>query len=182
MFKKKIIQKKLEDETLGYDAIILAVAGMKRLGWDDRIACILDESKFPWSVGQASLGIEIREGNDKVKEIIKCLEHTESSLICRAERSMLNTLQGGCQVPIGVNSSIKDSILHLHGQVISLDGKEHYEIQESIDVSSNGYVTSVELGKKVGRSLIDLGAGSIIGDLTVKRAMTYGSAQGKRDS
>jgi hydroxymethylbilane synthase len=90
--------RKLDEVDGEYDGVILAKAGVCRLGWDDRIACVLDEEAFPHAVGQGALGIECKVDNEYVKNLVVCLEDAKAGVMCRAERAMLNTLQGGCQV------------------------------------------------------------------------------------
>lgn len=107
----------------GYDAIILAFAGLHRLGMSDRIHQVIPGEISLHAVGQGALGIECREGDTEILEIIKELEHLPTAQRCHAERSFLRELEGGCQVPIGVNTSINGDELTLTGMVASLDGK-----------------------------------------------------------
>ncbi len=106
-----------------YDAIVLAVAGLKRLGWHDRITEILPPAISLHAVGQGALGIECRDQDSAILELIAPLNHEPTALRCRAERALLRTLEGGCQVPIGVYTEILGETLSLSGIVASLDGK-----------------------------------------------------------
>jgi len=107
-----------------YDCLILAAAGLGRLGLADRIQELIDPSISLHAVGQGALGIECREADPGVLALIKVLEHRPTALRCLAERSFLRSLEGGCQVPIGVNSSFDSADnLVLTGMVASLDGK-----------------------------------------------------------
>ncbi|WP_341885841.1 hydroxymethylbilane synthase [Synechococcus sp. UW140] len=107
-----------------YDCLILAAAGLGRLGLADRIHELIDPSISLHAVGQGALGIECREADPEVLALIKVLEHRPTALRCLAERSFLRSLEGGCQVPIGVNSSFNSADnLVLTGMVASLDGK-----------------------------------------------------------
>lgn len=106
-----------------YDGIILAVAGLQRLGFGDRIHQVIPADISLHAVGQGALGIECREGDDEIMAFIKALEHEPSAHRCTAERSFLHELEGGCQVPIGVNTALKDGQLTLVGMVASLDGQ-----------------------------------------------------------
>jgi hydroxymethylbilane synthase len=106
-----------------YDCLILAAAGLGRLGLGDRIHELIDPSISLHAVGQGALGIECRAGDTTVLDQIKVLEHTPTALRCLAERAFLRELEGGCQVPIGVNTRFADSgELILTGMVASLDG------------------------------------------------------------
>jgi hydroxymethylbilane synthase len=106
-----------------YDAIILAVAGLQRLDFGDRIHQVIPPEISLHAVGQGALGIECREGDEDILTLLKVLEHSESRDRCYAERSFLRELEGGCQVPIGVNTSIEGDTLSLTGMVASLDGQ-----------------------------------------------------------
>ena len=105
-----------------FDCLILAAAGLGRLGLGDRIHELIDPSISLHAVGQGALGIECRAGDAQVMEWIGVLEHRPTALRCRAERAFLRALEGGCQVPIGVNSRLEGQELVLTGMVASLDG------------------------------------------------------------
>ncbi|MEB3167673.1 MAG: hydroxymethylbilane synthase [Synechococcaceae cyanobacterium] len=110
-----------------YDCLILAAAGLQRLGLADRIHELIDPGVSLHAVGQGALGIECRQGDGPSLELIQVLEHRPTALRCRAERAFLRQLEGGCQVPIGVNSCLESgpeqSELVLTGMVASLDGQ-----------------------------------------------------------
>ena len=106
-----------------FDCIILAAAGLKRLGFESRIHQIIPSEISLHAVGQGALGIECKSDDKKVLEIINVLQDKPTSQRCLAERAFLRELEGGCQVPIGVNSNIDNERLHLTGMVASLDGK-----------------------------------------------------------
>ncbi len=106
-----------------FDCLILAAAGLSRLGLADRIHQLIDPSISLHAVGQGALGIECRDGDERVLEHIKVLEHPPTARRCLAERAFLRALEGGCQVPIGVNSRFDDQALVLTGMVASLDGQ-----------------------------------------------------------
>jgi len=105
-----------------YDCLILAAAGLGRLGLSNRIHELIDPNISLHAVGQGALGIECPVADPEVLTLIKVLEHRPTALRCLAERSFLRSLEGGCQVPIGVNSSFENGNLHLTGMVASLDG------------------------------------------------------------
>jgi hydroxymethylbilane synthase len=106
-----------------FDCLILAAAGLSRLQLADRIHQLIDPSISLHAVGQGALGIECRDGDERVLEQIKVLEHPPTARRCLAERAFLRTLEGGCQVPIGVNSRFEGQTLVLTGMVASLDGQ-----------------------------------------------------------
>ena len=143
-----------------YDCLILAAAGLTRLGFGDRIHQLIPGKISLHAVGQGALGIESVEGQPEVLEIIKTLEHAPSSQRCLAERAFLRELEGGCQVPIGVNSSIEDDELVLIGMVASLDGKRLIRDQR------RGKCLNCEnIGKELALALRDQGAGEILAEI-----------------
>ncbi len=105
-----------------FDAIILAVAGLQRLGMSDRIHQILKPEISLHAVGQGALGIECRKDDVEVLALLKAIEHAPTRDRTLAERAFLRELEGGCQVPIGVNSLIDTENLTLTGIVASVDG------------------------------------------------------------
>lgn len=107
-----------------YDALILATAGLQRLGMGDRIHEIISSDISLHAVGQGALGIECRENDPEVREILQGLVHPPTHQRCLAERAFLRELEGGCQVPIGVNSQISGDTLTLDGIIASLDGQQ----------------------------------------------------------
>jgi hydroxymethylbilane synthase len=107
-----------------YDALILAVAGLKRLGMGDRIHQVLPPEVSLHAVGQGALGIECRADDMEVLSLLQALEHKPTAQCCYAERAFLRELEGGCQVPIGVNTALDGDFLILTGIVASLDGQK----------------------------------------------------------
>lgn len=143
-----------------YDAIILAVAGLERLGLGDRVHQVIPAAISLHAVGQGALGIECRDGDAEVLQVLKVLEHAPSRDRCYAERAFLRELQGGCQVPIGVNTAIEDGILTLTGMVASLDGKRLIKDSVSGD-PSHGEV----LGRDLAHKVREAGAGEILAEI-----------------
>jgi hydroxymethylbilane synthase len=107
-----------------YDALILAVAGLERLEMSDRIHQVLTPEISLHAVGQGALGIECRADDEEVIALLKAIEHPQTRDRCLAERSFLRVLEGGCQVPIGVNTAINGHELTLKGLVASVDGQQ----------------------------------------------------------
>ena len=150
--------EKLDSEE--YDCLILAAAGLTRLGFSERIHQIIPNSISLHAVGQGALGIECVDNRPEVIEIIKCLEHQPTSKRCLAERAFLRELEGGCQVPIGVNSLILDTQLTLTGMVASLDGKTLIRDEE------NGSINDPEsIGIALANKLKAQGAGEILKEI-----------------
>ncbi len=105
-----------------YAAIILAAAGLKRLGFGERIAAILEPEESLPAVGQGALGIEICSGRSDVVALLAPLNDATTAACVRAERAMSRALQGGCQAPIGGYAVLKDGQIHLRAFVAELDG------------------------------------------------------------
>ena len=143
-----------------YDAIILAVAGLQRLGMGDRIHQIIPSDISLHAVGQGALGIECRAGDTEILEVLKVLEDAASRDRCLAERSFLRELEGGCQVPIGVNTSIEGDNLTLVGMVASLDGKKLIK-----DTLTGKRSEAEQLGKDLANQLRSQGAGEILAEI-----------------
>ena len=150
--------KKLETENL--DGIILAAAGLKRLGLGDRIADFIDPDICLPAPGQAALGIEIREGDNRITDLVGVLNCVETQQAVTAERAMLAALGGDCRVPIGgyaVFEAASIEVLLLSGVVASPDGRQ------VMSERAEGQASSAEqLGVRVAKGLIEQGAGNIL--------------------
>ena len=107
-----------------FDAIVLAAAGLIRLGHSDRITEHLSEDFVLPAVGQGALAIETREDDASVNEIVQALEHEPTRLACKAERAFLKGLGGGCLVPIAAHATIDSGSMSLNGLVASPDGSK----------------------------------------------------------
>jgi hydroxymethylbilane synthase len=106
-----------------YDALILAAAGLQRLGMSDRVHQVIPSEISLHAVGQGALGIECRAEDTEIISLLKAIEHPETRDRCLAERAFLRDLEGGCQVPIGVNTELNGDNLTLTGIVVSVDGQ-----------------------------------------------------------
>lgn len=113
--------EKLQKEE--YDAIIIAAAGLVRMEFEDKITEYIPFDISLPAIGQGSLGIEIREGDGEIIELLKKINHSESEVAITAERSMLRRLEGGCQIPIGAYAEVVSGKIKLRGMIGSPDGK-----------------------------------------------------------
>jgi hydroxymethylbilane synthase len=147
-----------------YDAIILAVAGIERLAMEKRIHQILPPEISLHAVGQGALGIECRTEDSRVLEIIRSINHLPTSCRCTAERAFLRALEGGCQVPIGVNSILEHDQLKLVGLVASLDGQTLIKNQVRGSVAE-----PVKLGEDLAARLREQGAQEILDAIDLVR-------------
>jgi hydroxymethylbilane synthase len=107
-----------------YDAIVLASAGLRRLGWENRIAELLDPEAMCPAVGQGALAVETRDDNGPARQITKTLDHFDTRIAVTAERAVLASLGGGCQVPIGAHATVDRENVYLRAIVVSPDGTE----------------------------------------------------------
>ena len=153
--------KKLK--TLGLDGIVLACAGLRRLGLDEKITEILSTDISLPAIGQGALGIETRVGDEQVEERIGFLNDPNSSIAITAERAFLKRLGGGCQVPIAAFGRIVGSNLHIDGLVGTIDGKRliRHHVEGPIEKAE-------AIGMELAEILLKKGAGEILKEVYKK--------------
>ncbi len=143
-----------------YDALILAAAGLQRLDFGDRIDQLIPAELSLHAVGQGALGIECRTEDPEILEFLQALQHQPTAYRCYAERAFLRELEGGCQVPIGVNTNIEGDNLTLVGMVSTLDG------QTLVTDTITGLATDAEqIGKDLAHRLKAQGAQAILDEI-----------------
>ncbi len=140
-----------------YDAILLAAAGLRRLGWADRIAELIEPSRMLPAVGQGALGIECREGDPTVRALLGQLDHRQTHQATTAERTMLALLHGGCSVPVGGWGRVETGQLVLNGLVANLAGTQVLKATASGDLAE-----AEKIGQQVAEQLLAQGAAEII--------------------
>ena len=150
--------KKLDDGE--YDAIILAAAGLKRLGFEDRIRSYLEPEDSLPAIGQGAIGIETRSDDEAVKQLIAPLADADTTLRVQAERAMNETLNGGCQVPLAGYAVLEGDQLFLRGLVGEPDGSRVLRAEIRGAASD-----ATELGVRLAQNLLDQGAGEILARL-----------------
>ncbi len=150
--------RKLESEN--YDAIILAKAGLVRLGMDNVIRQTIPEYIILPAVSQGVMAIECRTGDTNINMILSRITNNESLYAVTAERAMLKTLEGGCQVPIGVYTKIENNEIILDAMIGSLNGENIIKCSMKSDVND-----SEELGYKAGTELLNRGGREILSEL-----------------
>lgn len=140
-----------------FNAIILAAAGLKRLGFSDRIRAYLSTEQSLPAAGQGALGIECREDDAAIRELIAPLNHTATSYAVIAERAVCRRLQGGCQVPIAAYAEVHHDKLKLRALVSNRNGMKilRSKLEGSVENAN-------EIGKRVGEELIQQGAEKIL--------------------
>lgn len=143
-----------------YDAIILASAGLTRLGLKDRITQILPPSLLLPAVGQGALGMEIRANDEATAKYVSALNHLETRAACLAERAFLTTLGGGCLVPIAAFAEVKGAQLSLQGCVASLDGQQVVK-----DIIAGNVSDNEQLGRELADRVLKAGADKLMSAL-----------------
>lgn len=141
----------------GLDAIILAYAGVKRLGYEDMITDILPSDHFLPAVGQGAIAVEIRCNDEVTSRLVALIDHRQTRLEVMAERAFLRVLEGGCQVPIGAVAEINGTELSLSGMVATLDGKNICQ-----GLGQGPAIEAEEIGSRLAKELLSQGAGEIL--------------------
>ena len=150
--------RKLDTEDL--DAIVLAAAGVRRLGLQDRITEYLDVQRMVPAVGQGALCIESRDDDDVLRPILKAMEDRDTRITVTAERAFLSRLEGGCQVPIAGHGILETDRLHVTGLVADLEGKT--VIRESLEGPPED---AERIGTELADMLLSKGAKEILDKL-----------------
>jgi hydroxymethylbilane synthase len=148
--------KKLTESNM--EGIVLAAAGVKRLGWEERITQILPENLMLSAVGQGSIAIEIVEQRTDIQELLSQLNHLETEQAVRAERALMRQLEGGCQVPIGALAQVVKGQIILRGMVASLDGVRLIKA-EAVGTEPEA------VGSEAAKRLVELGADEILAEI-----------------
>jgi len=140
-----------------YDALVLACAGLRRLGLEQRISAPLPTSQMLPAVGQGALGIETRADDGRAIDVVGKLDHKFSRLACLTERAFLRSLGGGCELPIAAYAVVREKRIRLDGLVIDRQGKEIIR-----DRISGGLDEVETLGAQLGKQLLERGASELL--------------------
>jgi len=143
-----------------FDGMILAAAGIKRMGWADRIAEILSPDTCLPAVGQGAIGIEVRKADNEVLDLVGKLNDEETQICVMAERALMKRLEGGCQVPIGALARIENGKFNMSAIVASLDGKKLVRDTIQGDPSEAN-----ALGLELAENLLMNGAAEILAEI-----------------
>lgn len=139
-----------------YDAIILAIAGLRRLGKTELVREVLPVEVMCPAAGQGALGVEIRAGDENVRQPLKFLDDPAARAETGCERALLEKLGGGCQVPIGANAKFREGTLELHAVVASPDGRAVLrELNRGADPRALGIAVAEALLREGGASILD---------------------------
>jgi hydroxymethylbilane synthase len=147
--------RKLAEEHL--DGIVVAQAGLERLGLQDAVTELLDPQWMLPAVGQGALGIECRAEDESTLQLLGRLDHPPTRLAVTAERSLLAALGGGCLVPIGALATVEGDWLSLRAAVLSPDGKQRVQSQHSGPAA-----LAQAVGEQLAKDLLGLGARELL--------------------
>ncbi len=147
--------RKIEREKL--DGIVVAAAGLRRMGWESRATQFISVTQMIPAVGQGALAVEVRRADDATGEIISFMNDPATSLAVTAERAFLAMLGGGCQVPVAGHATITGGVLHMDALVGSIDGALVLRDEVEGPVGEN-----IELGKSLGRRILSRGGREIL--------------------
>ena len=141
------------------DAVVLAAAGLERLGRLEDATELLSLDGWPTAPGQGALAIEVRQGDEK---LVSSLNHAASRTVVEAERRTLGLLEAGCSAPVAAHALIEDGMLFLSARVYSADGSERITSSHALYVSDTKDPAG-ELAERVSKELFDLGAAELMG-------------------
>lgn len=163
---------KVDDPESEYTCMIMSAAGLERVGLKHRINQYLGskDGGILHAVGQGALGLEIRKGDEEVLRLLDRLADEKSTLACLAERALLYTLEGGCTVPIGVETEWVGEgarVLRMRAIVVSLDGTR--SVEDSIDAAVSTNDEARGLGKELAERLVKAGADAILKEIVANR-------------
>lgn len=150
--------RKLESEDL--DAIVLAAAGIRRLGLEERITEVLDETVMLPAVGQGALCVETRGQDGRIRKLLEAMEDSEARCAVTAERAFLHRLEGGCQVPIAGHATLHGTELELTGLVADLSGQRVIKTRQEGPAAA-----AASIGVEVAEALLSMGAHDILQEL-----------------
>jgi hydroxymethylbilane synthase len=140
-----------------YDAMVLACAGLRRLGMEDRISAALPATEMLPAVGQGALAIETRAGDDDSIAAVSKLDHKFTRIACTAERAFLRSLGGGCQLPIAAYAIVREKRIRLDGLVADPQGKQIVRDRIAGDLND-----AEQLGAELGERLLERGARELL--------------------
>jgi len=164
-----------------YAALILAKSGLVRLGMGDRVTSDITPPTLYYAVSQGALAVEVRSDDTEAIELCKKITHRATLWKCMAERACLRVLEGGCSVPVGVESTLSTvdntEILTLTGCVTSIDGQNH--VQDTLKEVVTTLEDAEKLGEKLAKKLMEIGAKKILDDINVDRDRRVAEAKGQ---
>ena len=148
------ISKMLESK---YDGLVMAAAGIERLGLQEYITEYFDTEQMLPAPGQGAISVEVKKNNNEIIDLISKINDDETNLTTHYERSFMNELGGGCNSPIGAYSFISNKKKKITGSILSLDGKKVYKNSLEMDINNDS-----NIGKLLAYKLIESGADKLL--------------------
>jgi hydroxymethylbilane synthase len=145
-----------------YDAVILATAGLKRLGLEGQITCRLPVNEFPPAVSQGAIGVCVRADDDHAQRWVAALDDPDARLTTTAERALLASVEAGCQVPLGALATLVAEDLHLYVAVCALDGSSMMTVEGTVPALPTN---AARLGERLAHELLAKGARRLIAEV-----------------
>jgi hydroxymethylbilane synthase len=155
-----------------YDALILASAGLRRLGFGERISAAIEPGEMLPAVGQGSLGIETRTDDTETNALVARLDDPRTRAAVLAERALLRSLGGGCQVPIAAHATVEGDRLKLDGLVAALDGSQ--VLRDGLEGDAGD---ASRVGEALATRLLERGAGELLGESNAQVPRADGRGQ-----
>lgn len=150
--------RKLKSE--GLDAVVVAAAGLRRMGWEEQVTEYLPVEVSLPAIGQGALGLECRIDDFRINQLVAPLNDPDTAICAAAERAFLTRLEGGCQVPIAGHAVLEKRQVRLRGLVASLDG-----LRLITEEATGPADAATALGKKLAERLLEKGAGQILREI-----------------
>ncbi len=146
------------------DAIIIAAAGLNRLGLSDKITAILPPEKFVPAPGQGALAVQIREDDAELAEIVKKLDDKDARITAETERRILAAMHGGCSIPLGVHARTKGNDVLINAVIADVEGKNVIEKSITVPVEQ-----TLDAADKLAQELLDAGGREILNNIRTER-------------
>jgi hydroxymethylbilane synthase len=159
--------RKVKEGVVG--CAVMAAAGLKRLNRNEVISDFIDPETMLPAPGQGALGIEIRSGDSRVRDLLACINSTETHVCVSAERAFLHRLGGGCRAPVAALATISDNVLTIRGRVLSLDGSRVFD-----GTISDAPDRAEETGQQLADKLADKGAREMLEQILNETNVTTG--------
>jgi hydroxymethylbilane synthase len=136
-----------------FEAVILAFAGLKRLGFEGRPAVVLDATEWLPSPAQGAIGIELRSNDERTREAIAKLDHEPTAVALACERAFLAALDGSCRTPLAALATLDGDMLKFRGEVLALDGSEFVDTAFARHLGANARENATQWGREAGLAL-----------------------------
>ncbi len=150
-----------------YDSLVLAAAGLQRMGWQSRISQYLPLDTFIPAAGQGVIALQIRAGDSEIKNIVSRVNDNDTEAAVKAERTVFECLNAGCKEPIGAFATWKKNELHLKGMVAGIEGDKLITtcLSAMVDQTQDALIEAEQIGRKAAEQLLNKGAHKLLQEL-----------------